>query len=227
MTWTRRQLLVSFAGTLLVPRIMAEGPRVLRIGQTLKDSAATRGAQLGAEEAGRTAELLGARLELMTGTDGVLAMIGDLGNGDSAVPFLNIRPMEERALLRPNVFHVASSAPERREALERWQGPKPEGVWVVDWHPALTKFGAEQLNQRFESRFGAPMDERAWTAWLAVMVASEAALRNTTLERLRFDGHKGARLSFRPEDHTLRQPLYVVAGDKVLGEVGPPEETDE
>jgi hypothetical protein len=220
MNWTRRQLLVSFAGTLFVPRLMAEEPRVLKIGQILKDDSATRGARLGAEEAGRTAELLGARFELVAGTDGVLAVVGDLGDGDSAVPFLNVRPLEERAPLRPNVFHVASSASERRDALERWQGPKPEGIRVVDWHPSLTKFGAEQLNQRFETRFGAPMDERAWAAWAAVKAAAEAALRNSTLERLRFDGHKGAQLSFRPEDHTLRQPLYVVAGDKVLGEVG-------
>lgn len=221
---TRRQLLVSMAGTLLAPRLLAQEPRVLRIGHTLKDDAAVRGAQLGAEEAGRTAELLGARLELVNGTDGVLAVVGDLGEGDSAIPFLNIRSMEERGPLHPNVFHVASSAAERREALERWQGPKPEGVQVVDWHPSLKKFGAEQLNQRFETRFGSPMDERAWAAWLGVMAAAEAALRNTTLERLRFDGHKGARLSFRSEDHTLRQPLYVVAGDKVLGEIGVEEE---
>ena len=220
---TRRQLLVSMAGTLLAPRLLAQEPRVLRIGHILKDDSATRGAQLGAEEAGRTAELLGARLELVNGTDGVLAVVGDL-DGDSAIPFLNVRSLDERAPLHPNVFHVASSAAERREALERWQGPKPEGVRVLDWHPSLTKFGAEQLNQRFETRFGSPMDERAWAAWLGVMAAAEAALRNTTLERLRFDGHKGARLSFRSEDHTLRQPLYVVAGDKVLGEIGVEEE---
>ncbi|HEX3130969.1 MAG TPA: hypothetical protein VH394_26785 [Thermoanaerobaculia bacterium] len=219
----RREFLVSIAGTLLAPRLLAQEPRVLRVGHTLKDDSAVRGAQLGAEEAGRTAELLGARLELVNGKDGVLAVVGDL-DGESAIPFLNIRSTEERVPMRPNVFHVASSMAERREALERWQGPKSEGVRVVDWHPSLTKFGAEQLNQRFETRFGSPMDERAWAAWLAVMAAAEAALRNTTLERLRFDGHKGARLSFRSEDHTLRQPLYVVAGDKVLGEVGVEEE---
>lgn len=219
----RRELLVSFAGTLLAPRLLAQEPRVLKIGHTLIDGSAVRGAQLGAEEAGRTAELLGARLELVNGTDGVLAVVGEL-DGDSAIPFLNIRSMEARGPLRPNVFHVASSAAERREALERWQGPKPEGVRIVDWHPSLTKFGAEQLNQRFETRFGSPMEERAWAAWMAVMAATEAALRNTTLERLRFDGHKGARLSFRSEDHTLRQPLYVVAGNEVLGEVGVEEE---
>jgi hypothetical protein len=226
MTWTRRQLLVSLAGALLVPRLGRSEARVHRIGHTLKDTAAVRGAQLGGEEAGRTAELLGARLELVAGTEGVLAVVGDLGDQDSAVPFLNVLVLEERAPLRPNVFHVASSVPERREALERWHGSKPEGVRVVDWHPALAKFGAEQLSQRFETRFGAPMDSRAWAAWIAVMAAAEAALRNTSLERLRFDGHKGARLSFRQVDHTLRQPLYVVAGDEVLGEVAPEEEEE-
>jgi hypothetical protein len=160
----------------------------------------------------------------MAGTEGVLAVIGDLGDKDSAVPFLNVLPLEERVPLRPNIFHVASSLPERQEALERWSGSKPEGARVVDWHPALTKFGAEQLNQRFEARFGAPMDSRAWAAWAAVKAAAEAALRNTSLERLRFDGHKGASLSFRSEDHTLRQPLYVVSGDEVLGEVSLQEE---
>lgn len=224
----RRELLISLVSTLLAPRLLAQGARVLRIGHTLKDSA-IRGARLGAEESGRTAELLGARLELVDGTDGVLAVVGDLVDGNQAIPFLNVRSTEERVPSRPNVFHVASSAPERREALERWQGPKPEGVRpenmrVLDWHPSLSRFGAEQLNQRFESRFGALMDERAWAAWLAVMIAAEAALRSTTLERLRFDGHKGARLSFRSEDHTLRQPLYIVAGDEMLGEVGVEEE---
>ena len=53
----------------------------------------------------------------MNGTDGVLAVVGDLVDGNQAIPFLNVRSMEERAPLHPNVFHVASSAPERREAL--------------------------------------------------------------------------------------------------------------
>jgi hypothetical protein len=210
---------------------------------------ARRGAQLGAEEAGRTAELLGASFELRVGTDaqvlvdrnGVLVLVGGLDDGLEEtverleIPLLTILPAEERGPLRRHVFHVASSPAERRAALARWGRVPPEGARVVDWHPSLTRFGAEQLNQRFEARFGTPMDSLAWASWMAVKISAEVALRNPSagradlsarLERLRFDGHKGARLSFRSGDHGLRQPLYVVAGDQVLGEVAPPEEEE-
>jgi hypothetical protein len=233
--WTRRRFLASLAGTAALAFTGDRESRVLRVGQVLPPhaAAALRGAQLGAEEAGRTAELLGARFELGTGTDGVLAVIGGqvIGGQEAAqrleVPLLTVLPAEEKGPLRPHVFHVASSPAERRDALERWRKPVPEGARIVDWHPALVRFGAEQLNQRFEARFGSPMDSEAWAAWMAVMAAAEAALRNVPLERLRFDGHKGVRLSFRPEDHGLFQPLYVVAGNEVLGEVAPRSEEGE
>ncbi len=102
------------------------------------DERALRGAQLGAEEAGRTAELLGARFELSKDLYGVMAVVS-----------------------------------------------------------------------------------LAWASWMAVKIAAELALRAMPLERLRFDGHKGERLWFRPGDHVLQQPLYVVAGGKVVGEVAP------
>jgi hypothetical protein len=65
------------------------------------------------------------------------------------------------------------------------------------------------------------MDGRAWAGWAAVKIGSEAALRarSTAVERIlayleqptsRFDGHKGWQLGFRPADHQLRQPLYIV-----------------
>lgn len=226
---TRRDFLASLAALAFVP-----GDKVIRVGHLASDERAVRGAQLGAEEAGRTAELLGARFELRNDFEGdiavvavvaVVAIVGGAALGDQAerlgVPLLTTRAPEDESdpgLFRPHVFHVSSSSADRRDALARWGG---EGGQVVDWHPTLTRFGAEQLNSRFESRFGAPMDSLAWASWLAVMIASEMALRATPLERLRFDGHKGERLSFRPEDHGLRQPLYVVAGGKVVGEVAP------
>jgi hypothetical protein len=213
---TRREFLASLA----VFAFKGE-ERVIRVGHLASDERALRGAQLGAEEAGRTAELLGARFELRHDPQGVIALVGGAGLGNLGIPLLTIRAPEDMSdpgPLRPHVFHVSSTPAERREALARWGG---EGGQVVDWHSSLNRFGAEQLNGRFESRFGAPMDSLAWASWMAVMIAAEMALRATPLERLRFDGHKGERLWFRPEDHGLRQPLYVVAGDKVLGEVAP------
>jgi hypothetical protein len=63
------------------------------------------------------------------------------------------------------------------------------------------------------------MDSLAWASWMAVKIAAEMALRAMPLERLRFDGHKGEPLWFRPEDHVLKQPLYVVKGGKVVAEL--------
>lgn len=205
----RREFLASLAALAIAPE-----ERVIRVGHMASDESATRGAQLGAEEAGRTAELLGARFELTPDLEGVVAVVGEAEL--PGVPLLTTGDRSEPGPLRPNVFHVSSSRAERRAALARWGG---EGGEVVDWHPSLTRFGAEQLNSRFESRFGAPMDSLAWASWLAVKVAAEMALRSTPLERLRFDGHKGVRLWFRPEDHELHQPLYVVVGGKVVAEV--------
>ena len=204
---TRRDFLASLAALAFVP----EG-KVIRVGHVASEESAIRGAQLGAEEAGRTAGLLGARFELTTDLDGVIAVVGG-----AELPGVPLLATGEPGPPRPNVFHVSSSEAERRAALARWGG---EGGEVVDWHSSLTRFGAEQLNSRFEARFGAPMDSLAWASWLAVKIAAEMALRSTPLERLRFDGHKGEPLWFR-EDHGLQQPLYVVAGGKVVAEVAP------
>lgn len=206
---TRRDFLASLSVLAFAPEA-----KVIRVAHVASEESAIRGAQLGAEEAGRTAGLLGARFELTPDLAGVVAVVGEAEL--PGVPLLTTGERSEAGPLRPNVFHVSSSQAERRAALARWGG---EGEEVVDWHPSLTRFGAEQLNSRFEERFGAPMDSLAWASWLAVKVAAEMALRSTPLERLRFDGHKGERLWFRPEDHGLQQPLYVVAGGKVVAEV--------
>lgn len=203
---TRRDFLASLAALAFAPE-----ERVIRVGHAASEESAIRGAQLGAEEAGRTAGLLGARFELTSDLDGVIAVVGG-----AELPGVPLLTTGEPGPPRPNAFHVSSSQAERRAALARWGG---EGGEVVDWHSTLTRFGAEQLNSRFEARFGAPMDPVAWASWLAVKIAAEMALRSTPLERLRFDGHKGEPLWFRPEDHGLQQPLYVVAGGKVVAEV--------
>jgi ABC-type branched-subunit amino acid transport system substrate-binding protein len=221
---------------------------------------AARGALLAAEEAARAAELLGLRLELRVGGPGdasalidagALALIGGLDAPARAalstlaeargVPFLTTwapGDSSEDEPLRTHVFHVASGPRDRHAALGRWKARESAAaaaeVEIADWHPSLSRFGAEQLNQRYRERFGASMEPLAWTSWMAVKAAAEAALRggetpadlSRRLATLGFDGHKGARLRFRADNHHLEQPLYVVAGGKVLAEI-PPEDEQE
>ncbi|MBI4513076.1 MAG: ABC transporter substrate-binding protein [Gemmatimonadetes bacterium] len=95
------------------------------------------------------------------------------------------------------------------------------GIWPSLWHHKLFRYGAEQLNGRFRKRFDRPLEARGWASWMAVKILAEAVLRaggaeTSQLVRFlekggaQFDGHKGRPLTFRPWDHQLRQPLYLV-----------------
>ena len=86
------------------------------------------------------------------------------------------------------------------------------------WHPTLVRYGAGELNERFERHTGRQMSSGAWAAWAAIKIAMEAALRADSpapgiaaaLRRLTFDAHKGRALSF-DETQRLVQPMYHVA----------------
>jgi hypothetical protein len=108
-----------------------------------------------------------------------------------------------------------------------------EVLRVVAWHPSLEKYGAAQLNARFQAAAGRPMDERAWCGWAAAKLLGETFLRVASDARdaagaavreailaptLRFDGQKGRPLAIRPSDHALLQPLYVVRASASAGE---------
>jgi ABC-type branched-subunit amino acid transport system substrate-binding protein len=95
-------------------------------------------------------------------------------------------------------------------------------VRPVAWHPALERFGGDQLNRRFRLRFGRGMDGAAWAGWAAAKIAAEAAMRADTFDAAgiaaylsrpsgEFDAQKGWPLGFRPWDHQLRQPVYLAA----------------
>ncbi len=95
------------------------------------------------------------------------------------------------------------------------------GVWPTMWYYERKPFGAGSLSGRYLERFGLPMDAPGWAGWVALKILWEATLRARTSDpaalaaflvsdRAEFDGHKGVPLSFRPWDHQLRQPLYLL-----------------
>lgn len=208
---------------------------------SLPESAA-RGVTLGVEEASRTGALVGGAIELRTtGARGAAALIREwrpsalIGGFDlesvragaalaeqAGIPFLNIGATDDvlrGAGCSPVVWHVAASEGMKASAL----ATDGAASRTVLWHPVLERYGAAQLNDRYRARFAAEMDELAWAGWMAVKVLWEASLRARSTEpaalvdhlrkgSTQFDGHKGWPLSFRPWDHQLRQPLYLVDG---------------
>lgn len=220
-TTTRRDFFGLLLGAGALAGFADPPKRTVRISLLLPPD--SKGATLAVEEARRAAELLGSSIELVSPTEGALVAVGPR-TGYSQIPYLVAGPPYD-GLPQPRIFRVASSLMHRSEAFAQGKGAR-----VVDWHPDLHRFGAEQLNQRYAERFGEPMGEDAWRAWMAVKIAAELALRSpegdlaSALTNLTFDGHKGVPLRFDPQDHHLVQPVYLVnAKGKLVGEVEPEE----
>ena len=177
----------------------------------------------------------------LIGDGQVQVMIGGLPGSDCAalsdmarargVLFFNIGCEDDElrgARCSPTSYHIAMSTRMRRDACAAADVTGGDAR-VTLWHASLERYGAGQLNPRFHNRFGVAMDSDAWAAWMAVKIAAETFFRAKSAtpsvlgEHLarpaaRFDGHKGRPLSFRPWDHQLRQPLYVMppsSGDEV------------
>jgi len=93
------------------------------------------------------------------------------------------------------------------------------------WETTLTEHGADAFNERYTSRFSEVVDPTGWTSYSAVKMYFEAAVAAGSTEpdaiisylespEAVFDVLKGPGTSFRPWDHQLRQPLYVVEVDQ-------------
>lgn len=112
------------------------------------------------------------------------------------------------------------------------QWPRPvvgsNGLTAMAWHPRWERNGGPQLTRRFMRTAHRPMAAQDWAAWIAVKsivaVLTEQP-KATVAEQLRLlrggrlyvDGYKGPRLSFRPWDGQLRQPIFLGHADGVAG----------
>ncbi|SDZ32035.1 ABC transporter substrate-binding protein [Pseudomonas sp. NFIX28] len=103
--------------------------------------------------------------------------------------------------------------------------PRPvagtQGLTPTGWHKTVETFGAAQLQKRFEALAGRWMNDRDFAAWMAVRSIASAvgklrqveprALQQLLLsDRLPLDGFKGRKLSYRPWNGELRQPIPLV-----------------
>ncbi|MGX1021491.1 ABC transporter substrate binding protein (PQQ-dependent alcohol dehydrogenase system) [Pseudomonas sp. Y3 TE3536] len=103
--------------------------------------------------------------------------------------------------------------------------PRPvagtQGLTPTGWHNTVETFGAAQLQKRFEAQAGRWMNDRDFAAWMAVRSIASAvsklrqaeprALQQLLLsDQLPLDGFKGRKLSYRPWNGELRQPIPLV-----------------
>jgi ABC transporter substrate binding protein (PQQ-dependent alcohol dehydrogenase system) len=107
--------------------------------------------------------------------------------------------------------------------------PRPvlgsSGLTAQAWSVGYERHGAPQLNRRFLRKAGRAMGSYDWAAWIAARAAAEAAgaqPKGTAAQQLQalknglaLDGYKGQRLTFRPWDGQLRQPLMLAHGNGV------------
>jgi len=103
--------------------------------------------------------------------------------------------------------------------------PRPvagtQGLTPTGWHKTVETYGAAQLQKRFEALAGRWMNDRDFAAWMAVRSVASAvsklrqvepmAIRQVEIsEQLPLDGFKGRKLSYRPWNGQLRQPIPIV-----------------
>lgn len=112
----------------------------------------------------------------------------------------------------------------------RSQLPRPvvgaEGLVAQAWHWSWERYGAPQLESRFEAKTARRMTSYDWAAWVAVKAVVEALQRggkdfSTAYAHLRsddmvLDGFKGARMGFRRWDGQLRQPIFLSTANAVV-----------
>ncbi len=103
------------------------------------------------------------------------------------------------------------------------------GLVALEWHWAFERYGAPQVNSRFETQSdnGRRMAWQDWSAWIATraVLTAFAKARGNTLDdvnallrsdKLRLDGSKGAQMSFRPWSGQLRMPVLLATHNAVI-----------
>lgn len=212
-----------------------------------ESDAAYLGARQGLDEANLQGQFLGQTYLMdvgvleelptaaFTGVSAVFAAVDKdtllgLAASTSGVPVFNLQATEDllRAACLPNVLHIIPSDAMARDAVAQWQKANPGAqVTATAWHGDFMKYAGRDLNKRFLAASGRTMDDHSWAGWAAVKMtsdtiarlnsASPAELLDFLRRELKFDGQKGAEMSFRSSGQ-LRQPLLLVENGKIAGE---------
>jgi ABC transporter substrate binding protein (PQQ-dependent alcohol dehydrogenase system) len=113
----------------------------------------------------------------------------------------------------------------------RTTDPRPvagtQGLVPTAWARPFEQWGATQVQNRFRRDAGRWMSERDYAAWMAVRAVGEAATRARSgdaeaivqfmrSDKMELAAFKGVKLSFRPWDGQLRQPVLLADADSLV-----------
>jgi ABC transporter substrate binding protein (PQQ-dependent alcohol dehydrogenase system) len=102
------------------------------------------------------------------------------------------------------------------------------GLVATEWHWSLERYGAPQVNSRFEDLAdGYRMAGSDWSAWMAARAVTTAYTKSRATEpaeidaylrgsRLRIDGSKGVTMNFREWDGQMRMPIMLATHNAVI-----------
>jgi ABC transporter substrate binding protein (PQQ-dependent alcohol dehydrogenase system) len=112
-----------------------------------------------------------------------------------------------------------------RDVPYRTNLPRPvvgsAGLVAEAWQTSWERYGAPQLSRRFKKVTNRSMAGADWAAWIAAKAIIDVAIKFPEAREHRralrspdlvLDGFKGVRLSFRPWDQQLRQPVFLAHG---------------
>lgn len=161
--------------------------------------------------------------------------IQDIAASDASVVFALLDPVDlemflvqaEQEQLAADVIGFPWPASQTRDFYYRLShiAPNSTGIpRIASWDATLKAYGASEINLRFTSRSGQPMDSAGWSTFAAIEILANALaatgaretavlIDHLTAEDTILDVIKGPGTSFRVWDHQLRQPLYLVQID--------------
>lgn len=101
------------------------------------------------------------------------------------------------------------------------------GLRPVTWDASSESWGGAQLQNRFERRFRRHLSPLDMMAWTAARMVGESASRSGSLDAAKvvaylkgpdfgIGAYKGQRLTLRPWDWQLRQPIFLADGRTVV-----------
>ncbi len=207
------------------------------------DSSSWRGASMGLDEINVAGRFIGYEFSLESVDagdipDGLVALVvaadaksvKGLVERHPDLPVFNTLAEDDdlRTLCPGNLYSIIPSERMRSDAVAQWREKEPDAdVDAVAHHHRFRRYSSGDLNGRYTTTYDEPMTEAAWTAFVAVRLVGDAVTRTqaTDLQTLHehlhgltsFDASKGQPLSFR-DNGQLRQPLWIVKDDRVLGE---------